>query len=224
VIRLAHAAGALALVDAAQSAPHLPLDVQALDADYVAFSGHKMVGPTGIGVLYGKRELFNALPPFMGGGSMINSVSLDGTTFADPPQRFEAGTPPIAQAIGLGAAVDYLNGVGLDAIHEHELMLVNYAIEQLERLPGLTIFGPRTNRAGVLAFTLKGIHPHDIAQGLDSAGIAIRAGHHCAQPLHRKFSLAATARASFYLYNTRDEVDKLAESLDKLRGMFTRRV
>src|SRR5258708_18812832 len=162
-----------------------------------------MVGPTGMGVLYGRREVLGDLPPFMGGGSMISQVTFEGTTFADIPQRFEAGTPPIAQAIGLGAAIDYLNDVGLDAIHSHEIALTNYAMDKLSQIPNLTIFGPKTNRVGVIAFTLKGVHPHDIAQGLDSgAGIAIRAGHHCAQPLHRKFGLPAPARARFYLYNT----------------------
>ncbi|HLY28875.1 MAG TPA: cysteine desulfurase [Aggregatilineales bacterium] len=223
VVAAAHAAGALTVVDAAQSAPHLPLDVQALDADFVAFSGHKMLGPTGIGVLYGKRAVLQEMPPFLGGGSMIKNVTMEGTTFADLPQRYEAGTPAIAQAIGLGAAIDYLNGIGLAAIHEHEVSLVNYALERLEQIPGLTLYGPRTNRVGAVSFTLKGVHPHDIAQGLDSAGIAIRAGHHCAQPLHHRYGLTATARASFYLYNTRDEVDKLVETLEKVRAMFARR-
>ncbi|MEP7285979.1 MAG: cysteine desulfurase [Chloroflexota bacterium] len=223
IIRLAHEAEALTLIDAAQSAPHFPLDVQALAADFIAFSGHKMLGPTGIGVLYGKREILQAMPPFMGGGSMIDEVTLQGTTFADLPQRFEAGTPAIAQAIGLGAAIDYLKTVGLDAIHAHEVTLTNYAIEHLSQIPGLTIFGSSPDRVGVVSFTLDGVHPHDIAQGLDSAGIAIRAGHHCAQPLHTKFNLTASARASFYLYNTLSEVDKLVETLDKVRAMFARR-
>jgi cysteine desulfurase/selenocysteine lyase len=223
MIQQAHAVGALALIDAAQSAPHIPLDVQALDADFIAFSGHKMLGPTGIGVLYGKREILQVMPPFLGGGSMINNVTLDGTTFADIPQRFEAGTPAIAQAIGIGAAIDYLSNIGLDAIHAHELALTDYAMQQLTALPGLSVFGSAPDRVGVISFTMKGVHPHDIAQGVDSAGIAIRAGHHCAQPLHNKFDLPATARASFYLYNTFSEVDKLVETLDKLRAMFVRR-
>ncbi len=224
IIEQAHAAGALALVDAAQSAPHFHLDVRGLDADFVAFSGHKMLGPTGIGVLYGKHAALEAMPPFLGGGSMIRNVTFEGTTFADLPQKFEAGTPAIAQAIGLGAAIDYLLAIGLDAIHSHELALTQYAMEHLSQIPGLTIFGPdAAHRVGVISFTMKGVHPHDIAQWLDTAGIAVRAGHHCAQPLHNKFGLPATARASFYLYNTLDEVDRLVDSLNKARGIFTRR-
>src|SRR5450432_1366741 len=223
IIRQAHAAGALTVVDAAQSAPHLPLDVQALDVDFLAFSGHKMLGPTGIGVLYGKRNLLDALPPFLGGGSMIANVTLAGTTFAETPQKFEAGTPAIAQAIGLGAAIDYLSGVGLQTIHDHEVALTRYALEGLKSVSGLRVYGQAPDRVGVVAFTLGSVHPHDIAQGLDSVGIAIRAGHHCAQPLHDRFGLAATARASFYLYNTSSEVDKLVEALDKVRAMFARR-
>ena len=223
VVWQAHQVGALTLIDAAQSAPHFPLDVQAIGADFVAFSGHKMLGPTGIGVLYGKREVLEKLPPFQGGGSMISDVTLERTLYADIPQRFEAGTPAIAQAIGLGVAIDYLNTVGLQAIHEHEIALTSYALDKLSQIPNLTFFGPRTNRVGVISFTLEGVHPHDIAQGLDSVGIAIRAGHHCAQPLHKKFGLPATARASFYLYNTVSEVDLLVESLEKVRAMFARR-
>jgi cysteine desulfurase/selenocysteine lyase len=224
IIQRAHDAGALALIDAAQSAPHMPLDVQALGADFAAFSGHKMLGPTGIGVLYGKRDILNAMPPFMGGGSQINRVTLERTTYADLPQKFEAGTPAIAQAIGLGAAIDYLNGIGLEAIHAHEATLVRYAMQQLGQIPGLAFFGPSAEyKSGVLAFTIKFVHPHDAAQGLDLAGIAVRAGHHCAMPLHNKFKLAATTRASFYLYNTIDEVDRLARALDQVRAMFARR-
>ncbi len=223
IIRRAHAAGALALVDAAQSVPHMVVDVQALDADFFAFSGHKMVGPTGIGVLYGKRDVLDAMPPFLGGGSMISSVTLERTTYADLPQKFEAGTPAIAQAIGLGAAVDYLAGVGMEAIHQHESALVGYAMQQLSQIAGLKIFGPSADlRAGVVSFTMKGIHPHDVAQGLDSAGIAVRAGHHCAMPLHEKFGLPATVRASFYLYNTSGEVDHLVEALERVRALFAR--
>jgi cysteine desulfurase/selenocysteine lyase len=223
IVRRAHAAGALALVDAAQSVPHMAVDVQALDADFFAFSGHKMAGPTGIGVLYGKRDVLDAMPPFLGGGSMISSVTLERTTYADVPQKFEAGTPAIAQAIGLGAAADYLSGVGMEAIHQHESALVGYAMQQLSQIPGLKIFGPRAElRSGVISFTMTGIHPHDVAQGLDSAGIAVRAGHHCAMPLHEKFGLLATVRASFYLYNTSGEVDHLVEALDKVRALFAR--
>jgi cysteine desulfurase/selenocysteine lyase len=223
IVRKAHAVGALILIDAAQSVPHIAVDVQALDADFIAFSGHKMVGPTGIGVLYGKREHLYSMPPFLGGGSMISSVTTEGTTFADPPQKFEAGTPAIAQAIGLGAAIDYLRTVDLDAIHAHEIAVVKYAMEQLRQIEGLTILGPEAEyRAGVVSFAIKGVHPHDIAQGLDSAGIAIRAGHHCAMPLHTRFGLPATARATFYFYNTFGEVDQLVAALQKVRAMFAR--
>ncbi len=223
ITRRAHAAGALMMIDAAQSVPHMPLDVQALDVDFVAFSGHKMVGPTGIGVLYGKRQLLNEIPPFLTGGSMISKVTLERTTFTDLPQKFEAGTPAVAEAIGLGAAIDYLNGVGLDAIHQHETALVNYAMQQLEEVSGLKIFGPSADqRAGLVSFTVQGVHPHDIAAGLDSAGIAVRAGHHCAMPLHDKFGLPATVRASFYLYNTPGEVDQLVKALSEVRAIFAR--
>src|SRR5581483_4800868 len=223
IIRRAHAAGALALVDAAQSVPHMVVDVQALDADFFAFSGHKMVGPTGIGVLYGKRDVLDAMPPFLGGGSMISSVTLERTTYADLPQKFEAGTPAIAQAISLGAAGERPAGVGMEGIHQQEWGLVGYEMQQLSRMAGLKIVGPSDNlRAGVVSFTMKGIHPHDVAQGLDSAGIAVRAGHHCAMPLHEKFGLPATVRASFYLYNTSGEVDHLVEALERVRALFAR--
>jgi cysteine desulfurase/selenocysteine lyase len=199
----------------------MPINVTELDADFIAFSGHKMLGPTGIGVLYGKRVILDAMPPFLGGGSMIRKVTLEKTTYADSPQKFEAGTPAIAPAIGLGAAVDYLNNVGLDAIHAHETALVTYAYEGLSTIPGLKIFGPTPDRrAGVLSFTLDGVHPHDLAQGLDSVGIAVRAGHHCAMPLHDKFNLPATARASFYIYNTQDEAQKLIEGVEQVRKFF----
>jgi len=223
IIRMAHAAGALVLLDAAQSVPHMALNVGLLDADFVAFSGHKMLAPTGIGVLYGKRALLEAMPPFLGGGSMINRVTLEKTTYAEPPQKFEAGTPHIAGAIGLGAAIDYLNHVGLENIHAHESVLVKYAAEKLVTIPGFTMYGPPADqRAGLIAFTVKGVHPHDLAQGLDSAGIAVRAGHHCAMPLHDKFGIAATARASFYLYNTREEADTLVNTVEKVRAFFAR--
>lgn len=219
----AHAAGALTLIDAAQSAPHLALDVQAIDADFVAFSAHKMAGPTGIGVLYGKRALLEEMPPFQGGGSMIDRVSFEKTTFAAPPQRFEAGTPHIAGAVGLGAAVDYLSGLGMQAIHEHEQMLVAYAMQQLARIPGVHLYGPPAERrAGLIAFTLDGVHPHDLAQGLDGAGIAVRAGHHCAMPLHERLGIGASVRASFYIYNTFEEADRLAEAVEQVRAFFNR--
>ncbi len=217
----AHAVGAIALVDGAQSVPHLAVDVQALGADFLAFSGHKMCGPTGIGVLYGRRELLEAMPPFMGGGDMIKEVHLDGSRWNTLPWKFEAGTPAIAEAIALGAAVDFLSTLGMAAIQAHEHALVSYAMQQLQQVEGLHILGPGADqRGGVAAFTLGDIHPHDLAAILDGEGIAIRAGHHCAQPLHERYGLPASARASFYLYNTLAEVDQLAAALDKAREMF----
>jgi len=217
----AHAVGAIALVDGAQSVPHLAVDVQALGADFLAFSGHKMCGPTGIGVLYGRRELLEAMPPFMGGGDMIKEVHLDSSRWNTLPWKFEAGTPAIAEAIALGAAVDFLSTLGMAAIQAHEHALVSYAMQQLQQVEGLHILGPGADqRGGVAAFTLGDIHPHDLAAILDGEGIAIRAGHHCAQPLHERYGLPASARASFYLYNTLAEVDQLAAALDKAREMF----
>ena len=221
IVRLAHQANALTLIDAAQAAPHMPLNVQQLDAEFVAFSAHKMLGPTGIGVLYGKRDLLDEMPPFMGGGSMINKVTLEKTTYADSPQKFEAGTPAIAEAVGLGAAINYLNYVGLDAIHAHEAALTSYTMQGLAKIQGLRIIGPEAKlRGGMVSFAMDGVHPHDLAQGLDSAGIAVRAGHHCAMPLHDKFKLTATTRASFYCYNTLAEADKLIETVEQVRRYF----
>ncbi len=221
LVAAAHSVGALALVDGAQSVPHLPVDVQALNCDFLAFSGHKMCGPTGIGVLYGRRELLEEMPPFMGGGDMIREVHLDHALWNQLPWKFEAGTPAIAQAIGLGAAVDYLSNLGMEQVHAHESALVQYAMERLSDVEGLRILGPRPNhRGGVIAFTLGDIHPHDIAAVLDAEGIAIRAGHHCAQPLHERYNLVATARASFYLYNMPQEVDRLVEGLERVREIF----
>jgi cysteine desulfurase/selenocysteine lyase len=221
IIALAHQAGALALVDGAQSVPHIPVDVQDLDADFLAFSAHKMCGPTGIGALYGRKELLDAMPPFLGGGDMIKRVHLRSFVPNEIPYKFEAGTPAIAEAAGFGAAVDYLTSVGMTAIAHHEREIISYALERLEEVPGVRVFGPGVeHKGGVAAFTLADIHPHDISQILDSKGIAIRAGHHCAQPLHDRFGLPATARASFYLYNTKDDVDRLAESLYTVRQVF----
>jgi cysteine desulfurase / selenocysteine lyase len=222
MIAQAHAAGAVVLVDAAQSVPHFPVDVQALDADFLCFSSHKMLGPTGIGVLYGKRELLEAMPPFMGGGDMIRKVSLRHSTWADLPAKFEAGTPAIAEAIGLGAAVDYLNALGMEAIMEHERAITAYALQQLRTIPEVTIYGPEAEqRGGVISFTLGDIHPHDLASILDQeVGVAIRAGHHCAQPLMERFGLAATARASFYIYTMKEEIDILVEGLRKAQEIF----
>ncbi|MFQ5420723.1 MAG: aminotransferase class V-fold PLP-dependent enzyme [Anaerolineae bacterium] len=221
LVAKAHAVNAIAMVDAAQSVPHMPVDVQDLGCDFLAFSSHKMCGPTGIGVLYGKRELLEAMPPFMGGGDMIRRVRLDGFTWNDLPWKFEAGTPAIAEGIGLGAAVDYLSGVGMENIHAHEQFITNYAMEALSEVPDLKVYGgPVSQKGGVATFTLGKIHPHDISELLDKDGIAIRAGHHCAMPLHHKCGLVATARASFYLYTTTDEVDKLVESLHRVRKVF----
>ncbi len=219
--RRAHEVGAKILVDGAQSVPHLPVDAQALDCDFLAFSGHKMCGPTGIGVLYGKRELLEAMPPFMGGGDMIREVYLDSATWNDLPWKFEAGTPAIAQAIGLGYAVDYLNSIGMEAIQQHEHGIIQYALEALSRVKGLTLYGPPADmRGGVATFNIPGVHPHDVSTILDSEGIAIRAGHHCAQPLMRRYNVPATARASFYLYNTPEEVDILIQGLEKAKAVF----
>ncbi|MBL6961720.1 MAG: cysteine desulfurase [Anaerolineales bacterium] len=221
IIRLAHEVGALTLVDAAQSVPHLPVDVRALDADFLAFSAHKMVGPTGIGALYGKLDLLNKMPPFMGGGDMIKTVHLRSFVTNEVPYKFEAGTPAIAEAIGFGAAAEYLSNIGMDAIEAHEQSITEYVLERLEEIPGITVFGPDAeNKGGVASFVMDGMHPHDVAQILDGEGIAVRAGHHCAQPLHEKCGVRATTRASFYLYNTKAEVDLLVEGIYKVRKIF----
>ncbi len=221
MVRLAHEAGALTLVDAAQAVPHLPVDVQALGADFYAFSAHKMCGPTGIGALYGKTELLEAMPPFLGGGDMIKEVHLRSFRPNSLPHKFEAGTPAIAEAVGFGAAVDYLTKVGMDQIAAHEHAITEYALERLEEIPGVKVFGPSADKKGsVAAFTLDGVHPHDVAQILDKDGIAVRAGHHCAQPLHEKFGIPATSRASFYLYNTKEEVDLLVNGIYKVKELF----
>jgi cysteine desulfurase/selenocysteine lyase len=218
----AHDVGALMLVDAAQSVPHMPVDVQALGVDFLAFSGHKMCGPTGIGVLWGRRQVLDAMPPFLGGGSMIKTVELRQTTYADIPARFEAGTPAIGEAIALGEAVDFLSGVGMDKIFAHEQHLIGYALERLTEVEGLRIYGPLAvaDRGGAISFTLDGVHPHDIAAALDGEGVAVRAGHHCCQPLHALLDIPATTRASFYLYNIPEEIDRLAAGLEKARKLF----
>lgn len=218
----AHAVGARVLIDGAQSVPHLPVDVQALDADFFVFSSHKMCGPTGMGVLYGKRELLEAMPPFMGGGDMIREVKLTGSKWNSVPYKFEAGTPAIAEAIGLGAAVDYLQQVGMERVHAHEREITHYAYTRMTEVEGLRILGPGPEaRGGLIAFTLEGVHPHDIAAILDRAGVAVRAGHHCAQPLHDRLGVHASARASFYLYNTPAEVDVFVDALHKAQEIFT---
>ncbi|MDY6875265.1 MAG: cysteine desulfurase [Chloroflexota bacterium] len=221
IIARSHAVGARVLVDAAQSVPHLPVDVEALDCDFLAFSGHKMCGPTGVGVLYGRPELLEEMPPFLSGGGMIRRVGHEEASWNAIPWKFEAGTPAIAEAVGLGAAVDYLSGVGMEAVWVHEQELAAYALERLEKTPGVRVIGPLTGkRCGVVAFAVESIHPHDLAQVLDGEGVAIRAGFHCAQPLHARLGLEATARASFYLYNTREEVDRLVEGIQKAQSWF----
>ncbi len=221
IIRLAHEAGAITLVDGAQSVPHLKVDMQTLDADFYAFSAHKMCGPTGIGALYGKSALLESMPPFLGGGDMIKEVKLRSFRPNTLPHKFEAGTPAIAEAVGFGAAVDYLTKIGMDNIAAHEHEITEYALERLEEIPGVKLFGPSADKkGGVAAFTLDGVHPHDVAQILDRDGIAVRAGHHCAQPLHEKFGIPATSRASFYLYNTKEEVDLLVNGIYKVKEMF----
>lgn len=221
IIRMAHSAGAITVVDAAQSVPHLKVDAQALDADFLAFSAHKMCGPTGIGALYGKTELLESMPPFLGGGDMIKEVKLRSFRPNTLPHKFEAGTPAIAEAVGFGVAVDYLTKVGMDNIAAHEHEITEYALERLEEIPGVKLFGPSADKkGGVAAFTFEGVHPHDVAQILDRDGIAVRAGHHCAQPLHEKFGIPATSRASFYLYNTKEEVDLLVNGIYKVKELF----
>ena len=219
----AHAAGALILVDAAQHAPHLPTDVKALDVDFFGITAHKMLGPTGIGALWARPELLESMPPFLGGGEMIRDVRLDGFTTNDVPWKFEAGTPPIAEAVGLGAAIEYLNAIGMDAVREHEKALTAYALEQLQsRHPGLVLHGPLDpeKRGGVISFNYNDVHPHDLSQVLDEAGVCVRAGHHCAKPLMRKLGVGATARASFSVYNDEADVDVLVEALSTADRLF----
>ncbi|RCK76121.1 MAG: Cysteine desulfurase [Anaerolineae bacterium] len=221
MIAKAHQNGAITLLDGAQSVPHFRVDVQELDVDFLAFSGHKMCGPTGIGVLYGKKEHLENMPPFLGGGDMIKRVSLGSFKPNELPYKFEAGTPAIAEAIGLGVAIDYLSQIGMDLIARHEHALVSYALERLSEIPNLRIFGPSADKkGGVVSFVMDGVHAHDISQILDQYGIAIRAGHHCAMPLHEKFQIPATARASFYLYNTFQEIDHLVNAIYRVKDVF----
>lgn len=221
IARLAHEVGALVLVDGAQSVPHLPVDVRALGADFLAFSGHKMLGPFGIGVLWARYELLASLPPFLGGGGMIRTVTTEGFTAGDIPARFEAGTPSVADAVALGAAVDYLEAIGMAAIRQHEVTLLAYALPRLEEIPGIRLYGPvGEDRAGVISFTFGDVHPHDVAAVLDLHGIAVRAGHHCTQPLMRRLGVVATTRASFYLYTWEEDVDRLVEALQEARRVF----
>lgn len=222
LVRRARAVDAMVVLDACQSVPHMAVDFHALDVDFAAFSGHKMCGPSGVGVLYGKEELLKKLPPFLTGGSMIEIVKMEETTFAEPPTRFEAGTQMTSQVVGLGAAVKFLEEVGMDNIHAHEKNLTECALRQLKEIPGLRIIGPETteNRGGAISFTVDGVHPHDLGQVLDDHGVSIRVGHHCAWPLHRACGAQSTARASFYLYNTEEEVDKLVEAIKAAREFF----
>ncbi|GLU49471.1 cysteine desulfurase [Nocardiopsis ansamitocini] len=214
--------GALVLLDGAQSVPHMPVDVAALDADFLVFSGHKMLGPNGIGVLWGRRELLAGMPPFISGGSMIGVVRMEGATWADPPQRFEAGVPMAPQAVGLAAACDYLSAIGMDNVAAHEHALVEYALKQVGSIEGVRIIGPTDadGRGGAVSFTVEGIHPHDVGQVLDDRGLAVRVGHHCAWPLHRRYSVIATTRASFYLYNSFADVDALADGIREAQRFF----
>ncbi|HEY8728736.1 MAG TPA: cysteine desulfurase [Acidothermaceae bacterium] len=218
----AHAVGALVVLDASQSVPHLPVDVQALGVDLVAFTGHKMCGPTGIGVLWGRREVLEELPPFLGGGEMIETVTMPISTYAGLPHKYEAGTPPIAEAVGLGAAVDYLTGIGMDAVAAHEHEITAYALNALSTVNGLRVLGPTeaVDRGGAISFTLADVHPHDVAQILDGDGVAVRAGHHCGRPLHQRFGISASTRASSYLYTTQAEIDALIVGVEKAKGFF----
>jgi cysteine desulfurase/selenocysteine lyase len=222
IARRAHEVGALVVVDAAQAVPQLPVDVVATGADLVAFTGHKAVGPTGVGVLWGRREVLEALPPFLGGGEMIETVTMAKSTYAAIPHKFEAGTPPIVQAIGLGAALDYLSGVGMAAVAAHERAITAYALERLQGVSGLTILGPTelVDRGGAVSFEIGGIHPHDVSQVLDSLGVAVRAGHHCAKPAHARFGVQSSTRASFYLYTTPAEIDTLVDALEQTKRFF----
>jgi len=221
MIEMAHARGVPVLVDGAQAAPHVKVDVQALDCDFFVFSGHKMFGPTGIGALYGRWDLLSSMPPYQGGGEMIRSVTFAKTEYADPPARFEAGTPNIVGAIAMGAAVDYLQGIGLEAIGRYESGLLDYATEALSAVPGVRLVGTATHRASVVSFVIDGVHPHDVGTILDREGIAVRAGHHCAQPVMDRFGLPATVRASLALYNTRQEIDQLVSGVARVQEIFS---
>ncbi|MDP3889620.1 cysteine desulfurase [Nocardioides sp.] len=218
----AHEVGSLVVLDASQAAPQIPVDVTACGADLLVFTGHKVVGPTGIGVLWGRREVLEQLPPFLGGGEMIETVTMERSTYAGIPHRFEAGTPPIVEAVGLGAAVDYLAHIGMENIHRHEQAITAYALEGLATVPGLSVLGPLdvTRRGGAISFELDGVHPHDIAQVLDSRGVAVRAGHHCAKPAHQRFGVQSSTRASSYLYTTPAEIDALVDGLNHTRAYF----
>ena len=222
IIELAHAFGALVALDGAQSVPHMPVDVQDLDCDFLAFSSHKMLGPTGVGVLYARRSVLDEMPPFLAGGEMVNKVTLEEATWNELPWKYEAGTPNIADVVAFGAAIDYLEGLGMAEVRRHEAELTAYALETLARIPNLTLYGPRdvSIRGGAISFNYAGLHPHDLGTALDSYGIAVRAGNHCAQPLMKRLGVVATARASFYIYNRRDEIDTLAEGILEAARFF----
>ncbi|SVB77332.1 uncharacterized protein METZ01_LOCUS230186, partial [marine metagenome] len=220
IVKMAHDVGALVLVDGAQSVPHHSVDISKLGCDFFAFSGHKMMGPTGVGVLYARKEILKEMNPFMGGGEMIREVSMEKSTWNDIPWKFEAGTPNIAQVIGLGSAIDYLNQIGIQSIFDYEKKLLGYGQEKLQNIPGLSIYGTSKNKGAVISFNITNIHPHDVAHILDTSGIAICAGHHCAQPIMKRLSVPATNRASFYLYNTFEEIDSLIEGLTKTVDLF----
>jgi cysteine desulfurase / selenocysteine lyase len=222
IARRAHEVGAVVVVDASQAAPQMPVDVVAADVDFLAFTAHKVTGPTGIGVLWGRRELLEQLPPFLGGGEMIATVKMERSTYAGIPHKFEAGTPPIVEAVGLGAAIDYLSAIGMDNVKAHEEAVTGYALEGLSTIKGLTVLGPQTaqNRGGAIAFEIDGIHPHDVSQVLDSRGIAVRAGHHCAKPAHKRYGVQSSTRASSYLYTTPAEIDALIEGLEYTKKYF----
>ena len=221
IINEAKKAGAITVIDGAQAVPHMKVDIKDLGCDFYAFSGHKMLGPTGVGVLVGRKNILEEMDPFMGGGEMINTVKMDESTWNEVPWKFEAGTPNIAQVIGLGASIDYIENIGIDMIHQHEQELLHYGLEILSQNENITLYGKAKNRGGVIPFNVKNIHPHDLAKFLDTDGICIRAGHHCAQPIMNKLGISATARASFYLYNTKEDVESLAESIKKTVSIFS---
>jgi len=222
IARRAHEVGAIVVVDGAQAVPQMPVDVQAVDADFLVFTGHKVTGPTGIGVLWGRRELLEQLPPFLGGGEMISTVAMERSTYAGIPHKFEAGTPPIVEAVGLGAALDYLSAVGMHNVRAHEEAVTGYALDRLAGIGGLSVLGPLSAelRGGAISFELDGVHPHDVAQVLDSRGIAVRAGHHCAKPAHKRFGVQSSTRMSSYLYTTPAEVDALVDGLEYTKSYF----
>ena len=220
IVEIAHSAGVPVLFDGAQAAPHFKVDLTEIDCDFFVCSAHKMLGPTGVGILYGKSEHLEEMNPFLGGGEMILEVGLHESTYKEPPMKFEAGTPNYIQAIGFGAALDYLDKIGMDAVHEHEVKLCEYAVSEIGKVGGVEVYGPKTNRSGIISFNLDGTHPHDVAQLLDGEGVAVRAGHHCAQPLMKWLNVSSTSRISFYIYNTEEEIDTFIAALQKIKKIF----